>query len=121
MSSDTAARFKILIIDDEVPFQQICVAVIGKRGAEVISAYTPEEALRLFDEHHGSFDVIAVDACLGSGFDTASLIQSIRKEFVGPMIAISGNADYRKAMLQIGCSCECEKFNLPHMIHALIR
>ena len=50
-------------------------------------------------------EVIVLDACVpGLTPTTFGLIESFRKTFHGPMIAISSEEHFRKEMLQLGCS-----------------
>jgi CheY-like chemotaxis protein len=106
---------KVLIIEDE-PYRQKWWKEDLESKVEVLSALTIQQAEELFA---GNPDValIVMDACLsGRSPDTILLVKKIRQTFSGPMIAASGNPEYRELLCEAGCDHSCEKYKVPKKV-----
>ena len=58
--SDTAAR--VLVVDDEASLLRLVVRVLQRAGHGVVSARDGEEAIRHFEAHRRTIDVVVLDA-----------------------------------------------------------
>lgn len=103
---------KILIIDDDIIWQEVWKRSLRKRVA-LLPALSIDEAEKIFGEHN-DIDLIAVDACVpGDVINTKPLIRKFRETYKGPMIAISKSSLSRECLVSAGCNYECEKTWLP--------
>jgi len=103
---------KILIIDDDLVWQEVWNRKLGKR-VTLLPALSIPAAGKIFAEHD-DIDLIAVDACVpGDEINTRPLIRKFRETFKGPMIAISKSSLSRECLMTAGCNHECEKKWLP--------
>ncbi|MEW6617643.1 MAG: hypothetical protein AB1333_04505 [Patescibacteria group bacterium] len=103
---------KILIVDDDVVWQEVWSRALRKR-ATLLPALSIKEAEKIFSEH-SDIDLIAVDACVpGDEINTKPLIRKFRETYKGPMIAISKSSLSRECLVSAGCDHECEKKWLP--------
>lgn len=100
---------KVLVVEDMKSLQgHLKRTLEGK--LEIISALTVEDGQRLFDLNP-DVAAIVMDACVpGDWPTTIPLVKEIRrKNFTGPMIAISSNSSFRQQLMAAGCSHECDK------------
>lgn len=103
---------KILIIDDDIVWQEVWKRSLGKRVA-LLPALSIPEAEKTFTEHN-DIDLIAIDGCVpGDTINTKPLIRKFRETYKGPMVAISKASLVRDCLIDAGCSHECEKKWLP--------
>jgi len=114
-----ALALKVLVVEDDAYWQNRWRTQIGNR-VMILSAYTLKEAQYLFKEHP-DIAIIAMDACVPGGRPTTPpLVEWMRKEFSGPIIAMSSDPRYRKELLSVGCDHECEKGSVPSKILELL-
>ena len=107
----------IFIIEDDSAMIRYFQENIKHSGTELLFANDLVGALSLFYRHKSKIVMIAVDGCLRSrSLNTISLIREIRKNFKGPIVAISSRQTYREQLLMNGCDYECEKNDLPKKI-----
>ena len=57
----TAARETILLVEDEPAVRQLFVQALALEGYSVFEACNGQEAMRLFDEHGDSIDMLLTD------------------------------------------------------------
>ncbi|MBI4149277.1 response regulator [Candidatus Woesearchaeota archaeon] len=112
---------KVLIVEDEEGLYLVMWRrTLGDAAVTLLSAPSIAEARQLFAANP-DIAAIAVDACVpGREPNTLSLVQEFRQTFHGPMIAISGNEDYRQQLIQAGCSHECSKHLLPKTLREVL-
>jgi DNA-binding NtrC family response regulator len=111
---------KVLIIEDAVSLQYIWSIQLADK-VEIISALTVTEAEEKFVANP-DICLVAIDACLSEKqINTIPLVKKIRCTFFGPMIAMSGNDNFRLQLLKAGCDYECgNKQELPTRISEII-
>lgn len=103
---------KILIIDDDIVWQEVWKRSLGKR-VTLLPALSIPEAEKIFVEH-SDIDLIAIDGCVpGDIINTKPLIRKFRETYGGPMVAISKASLVRDCLINAGCSHGCEKKWLP--------
>lgn len=110
---------KVLLIEDDVSIIDFYQAFLKTKGGfQVIIATKLEEAEKLFFAHRESLDFVVTVACLRSGLpNTASLLrETIRPNFSGLVIAVSGNPSYRQDLLAAGADYEMDKNEVPKFI-----
>ncbi len=108
---------KVLIVDDNEKFQDLCKNLLSERY-EVISALSIPQAQGMFAAYRfKGFHIIAVDGCVpGTELNTTTLVKEIRQTFFRNMIAISSIPEFRKKLMEAGCNLECEKDNLVKLL-----
>src|SRR3989344_7914048 len=112
---------KVLVVDDMESFHVALKHWLGGR-VEVLSAYSIEEARRLFYENP-DVRIILMDACVpGDKPNTLGLVHEIETSgvFCGTMIAISSSPQYRHQLVQAGCGGSCPKGQAAQMVEVLL-
>lgn len=113
----------VFIVEDNEPLQEAWQAVLEDAEVEVIAAYTINEALMKFEANHPIIDVVVMDAelatkpkmlqinaTLATKPNTLHLVEMMRwLGFTKPIIAASGNSNWRGDQLCAGCSHAAEK------------
>ena len=122
---------KILLIDDKPIFHWLWKRGI-RRQFTFLHAYTTRQAKQLFAAHS---DIVAVvvDACMDGplgislyapvyewGFNTGELIQNIRGQFNGPIIASPSQWWHFEQMRLAGCTHHCWKWRVPYLLKKLL-
>ncbi len=106
---------KVLVIEDSEMLQSFFARAMEEK-VTVLQARTVAEAERLFAANP-NIRAIALDGCLVPGGDeltTLPLARKFRKNFVGPMIAMSSKPSYRRRLIEAGCDHEIsDKLTLP--------
>lgn len=87
---------KILVVEDNEINMEIILAILERTGAEVVSAWSAEEAIRIFEQSGGvKFDLILMDIQLPgmNGYEASELIRGMGMygESV-PIFAMTANA-----------------------------
>ena len=54
----------VLLVEDEPEVREMCQVILEKLGYRVLSADTPEEALRIADEQRGEIDLLVTDVVM---------------------------------------------------------
>lgn len=106
---------KVLVVEDDEQLQKAWQRIMKDFNfpVEILSAHTIAEAEKLFAENP-DVECMVFDACVpGDYINTPPIIREFRNTFTGPMIAISGNEDNRKFLIEAGCDRECEKKFVP--------
>jgi len=110
---------KVLLIEDDVSIIDFYQAFLRTKGGfQVIIATTLEEAEKLFFANKESLDFVVTAACLRSGLpNTTSLLkETIRPNFEGKIIAVSGDPAYRQDLLKSGADYEMDKNEVPKFL-----
>ncbi len=86
---------RILLIEDEMSVITFVKTALVKKGYEVTTAMSAKEALRVFAEHEGRFDLIFSDAMLpdGTGMEVLMELLATRPHIKG--LLSSGYTDHR--------------------------
>ena len=69
---------RILIVDDELAFQEITRAIFHKFGYQVLTASDGSEAVAIFAEHKGKIDLVVTDMMMPV-LDGAATIRELRR------------------------------------------
>lgn len=111
----------ILIIEDDKNMAEIFEALMSP-FAEIISAQTKNDARIILEEHLDEAFLVAIDACVpGHEANTQDLLKEVLgRNFKGYIVSISGDPNYRKEYLELGCTNACEKQNLPSLAKELL-
>ncbi|MDD5043207.1 MAG: hypothetical protein PHD51_00885 [Patescibacteria group bacterium] len=100
---------KVLLVEDNALSRRGIVSVIkifAGAEVEVLEAASESAAKRLFKDNP-DVDLMLVDGRLTSGGtepDTIELVKLFRRDFSGPMVAISDQDSYNNLLLSAGCS-----------------
>ena len=83
----------ILLVEDEEPVRRITQRLLESRGYRVRSAGTGVEALRVWDEQHGAFDLVLTDVVMPGGISGRELAERLGLRRQGlKIIFLSGYA-----------------------------
>ena len=108
---------KILIIEDDVDWQEIFRGGLNFVSVKIIQAFSIEDAKKAFDDNNSDLAIIAVDACVpGKNPNTMNIVKSFRSSFKGPMIAISSRDDFNNMLMSAGCDHKADKHKLVEKI-----
>ena len=117
----------VLVVDDDAELQKRWKTEIGT-SLRILSAFTPEEALQIFDmsriDRNGRINgsnigAIVVDDCIPDGeFSTLPVIEHMRRHFGGPIIAASNHYEFQTLLVQAGCNRSSKKNFVPEAIFA---
>jgi len=69
-------NFRVLVVDDEVPFLETLVSRLGKRNIEATGVQSGEEALELMQKK--IFDVVILDIRMPGGMDGIEVLRRIK-------------------------------------------
>jgi PAS domain S-box-containing protein len=94
MPQTPAAR--ILFVDDNPEVASMAIEVLSGVGYHPLAATSAEDALKLFNDQHGQFDLLMSDMVL-PGMDGSQLADAIRKINPAlPVMLFSGYSDHAK-------------------------
>ncbi len=73
---------KILIVDDEPNILSLCQSILERAGFTVITASSPNEAIRLVEEYTGSVELLLTDVVIPgmNGVELSRKLQSLNPE-----------------------------------------
>ena len=69
---------RILVAEDEDVIRDFVVINLKRSGYDVVDMPTGDEALRIFDESQGNFDIVLLDIMM-PGTDGLTICKEIRK------------------------------------------
>ena len=77
----------VLVVDDEIEFRQLCVALLTNAGYDATHAGNGEDAQKILNKEH--FDLVITDFMM-PGMNVADLEQFIKKKWPDmPVIAVT--------------------------------
>lgn len=87
----------ILLVDDEVPFVETMTKRLNRRGFDILSAYTGQDALDMLSSHR-EIDVVILDVKM-SGMDGIQTLEEIKNRFpITEVIMLTGHATVESAI-----------------------
>ena len=87
----------ILLVDDEVPFVETMAKRLNKRGFDILSAYSGQEALDRLSLH-SNIDVVILDVKM-PGMDGIQVLEEIKNRFpITEVIILTGHATVESAI-----------------------
>jgi DNA-binding NtrC family response regulator len=88
---------KILLVDDEAPFVETMTKRLNKRGFDILSAHTGQEALDRLSADPG-IDVVILDVKM-PGMDGIQALEEIKRRFpITEVIMLTGHATIESAI-----------------------
>ncbi len=113
---------RILVIEDGMIIQALFKDCLSEYG-EIIQAFTLQEAETKFSTEKDLTHIL-VDGSLGSHREdgkpsTTELVIRMRREFTGPIIAISCSDEYNAFLKSLGCDQAIYKGDAPKKIEKL--
>lgn len=109
---------KILIVDDQEIVIHRCKEALPE--FEFQAAFTWSTGWKHYSENPNLFDAILLDGNLETGKYGHTLAQAIRAYgYTGPLIAISGNEDMQKRLMDAGCDHQAKKAQVPSCLRKL--
>jgi two-component system cell cycle sensor histidine kinase/response regulator CckA len=75
-SIEETGKETILLVENDYALRQICMEILANLGYNVIEASNGEEAIEVFDNFHGTIDLLLTDVIMPSlgGLETARII-----------------------------------------------
>ena len=70
---------RILVCEDEDVIRDFVVINLNRAGYDVVDVNCGEEALRVFEEEHGNFDIALLDIMM-PGIDGFQVCKELRKK-----------------------------------------
>jgi DNA-binding NtrC family response regulator len=87
----------ILLVDDEAPFVETMTKRLNKRGFDILSAHTGQDALDQLSRHHG-IEVVILDVKM-PGMDGVQTLEEIKRKFpIAEVIMLTGHATVESAI-----------------------
>jgi DNA-binding NtrC family response regulator len=87
----------ILLVDDEVPFVETMTKRLNRRGFDILSAYTGQDALDMLSSHR-EIDVVILDVKM-AGMDGIQTLEEIKNRFpITEVIMLTGHATVESAI-----------------------
>lgn len=103
---------KVLVVED-YPSMQKCLRMaireVYKDELEVLVAGSLTAANTMYAEHRDNIVFVLIDASLGGGEKTFDFVEITLNGFAGAKVAISTEKEFRKKMIELGCTHECDK------------
>ncbi len=112
----------ILMVEDDADMHLVVREFLDlpDHRAELLSALTLDEGVKIFRANRKRLTLIILDACLtpyAHRIDTLSLIEEIMASgFQGPVISSSSDRGLRKQMCEHGCTVAVEKSELLNLL-----
>ncbi len=103
---------KILAVDDEDPNHQVWREWLQGKEIEMLSAYSTNEAEKIFNNNPDIVAIIMDGHISGGGPTSEELVQKMREKFKGPIIAASGSEYMREKLMEAGCDYWAEKWEI---------
>lgn len=72
------SKNRILLVEDEPPLRALVQSVLERHGYRVVEAANGVEALRLWDEHQGQFDLLLTDMVMPEGISGRELAARLK-------------------------------------------
>ena len=111
---------KVLLVEDDQVIQMGWMVLLEDLPLQLLQARDISQARDLFYDNP-DLDAVVMDGCVpGVELNTANLTMEIRKRFAGPMIAVSSEPDFRRALVQAGCDYACDKNLVPDKLIQLL-
>ncbi len=87
----------ILLVDDEVPFVETMTRRLNKRGFDILSAHTGQDALDQLSAHR-NIEVVILDVKM-PGMDGVQTLEEIKRKFpIAEVIMLTGHATVESAI-----------------------
>ena len=87
---NAARRRSVLLVDDEQMVLEVGKAILQRLGHDVITAYSGEEAIETYQQHHPSIGCVVLDLTMPGidGRETFEALRALRSDL--PVIIASG-------------------------------
>ena len=82
---------RILVCEDEDVIRDFVVINLKRAGYDVCDVGCGEDALRVFEEEHGNFDIVLLDIMM-PGMDGVAACTEIRQRSVAPILFLTAKA-----------------------------
>ncbi|MBN2013648.1 MAG: response regulator [Candidatus Altiarchaeota archaeon] len=92
---------KVLVVDDYAPLREIAVMILKSKGFdEVFEAESPEEGMRLFEEHKPELVILDIIMPVTNGIDLAAEIKKVNPETKVVMLSVLGENTHGKKRVE---------------------
>ncbi len=92
---------KILLVEDDPGLLRLRGIALRAKGYEVLTAESPEKALKIFDGHR-DVALVLTDQELGASLNGVQLLAALRdRGYDGPALLSSGNFDQQELARQV--------------------
>lgn len=125
-ASDAAApRKRILVVEDESPLRVLVQSILERDGYQVRDAANGLEALRVWEEQHGEFDLLLTDMVMPEGLSGRELAAQLKAQ--KPSLKVIYSSGYTPDLLGPGMEGLCDGVNYlqkpyrPHVLAQTVR
>jgi CheY-like chemotaxis protein len=109
-ASDAAApRKRILVVEDESPLRVLVQSILERDGYQVRDAANGLEALRVWEEQHGEFDLLLTDMVMPEGLSGRELAAQLKAQ--KPSLKVIYSSGYTPDLLGPGMEGLCDGVN----------
>ena len=102
---------RILVCEDEDVIRDFVVINLNRAGYDVVDVNCGEDALRVFDEENGNFDIALLDIMM-PGIDGWDIIKAIREKYSKEQMSIIVTS----AITDYGTITECQNIGVDDFI-----
>jgi two-component system, cell cycle sensor histidine kinase and response regulator CckA len=92
----------ILVVEDEVGLRELVRQVLGEYQYDVAVAASGAEALRVWDEHEGKFDLLLTDMIMPGGMTGRDLAEALKKRKPGLKVTFTSGYSSELIGKQLG-------------------
>jgi PAS domain S-box-containing protein len=100
---------RILVVEDEPPLRALVQSILERNGYRVTDAANGVEALRVWDEHRGDFDLLLTDMVMPEGISGRELAARLREQ--KPALKVIYSSGYTPELLGPGMEGLCDGVN----------
>jgi CheY-like chemotaxis protein len=100
---------RILVVEDEPPLRALVQSILERNGYRVTDAANGVEALRVWEEHHGEFDLLLTDMVMPEGMTGRELAAKLKAQ--KPNLKVIYSSGYTPDLLGPGVEGLCDGVN----------
>lgn len=110
----------VLVVEDEAPLRQALSAALRRFDYKVIEAYSGPDALRQWQQHRDSIDLVVSDMVMPEGMNGADLLKKLRVEKPSlRAILVSGYVPNQSGSALPGIPLLSKPFEIPILLAAV--
>ena len=103
------SKHRILLVEDEPPLRSLVHSILERHGYQVTEAANGVEALRLWDQHQGQFDLLLTDMVMPEGISGRELAARLKAQ--KPDLKVIYTSGYTPDLLEPGLEGLCDGVN----------
>jgi two-component system cell cycle sensor histidine kinase/response regulator CckA len=108
-SAAAGPKQRILVVEDEPPLRALVQSILERNGYRVTDAANGIEALRVWEEEHGEFDLLLTDMVMPEGMTGRELAAQLKAK--KPALKVIYSSGYTPELLGPGMEGLCDGVN----------